>query len=153
MIIVMDDRQKHLEIDDVLMEKIESVMRKCLSDEGVDDDLEISLTFVDDEEIHRINKEFRGVDSPTDVLSFPLFTDDEFDVEYEEVALGDIVVSTQTAIRQAQEYGHSITREICFLICHSMFHLLGYDHMTDEEADIMEKKQEGVLNSLGITRE
>lgn len=153
MIIVMDDRQKYLEIDDVLMEKIESVMRKCLSDEGVDEDLEISLTFVDDEEIHRINKEFRGVDSPTDVLSFPLFTDDEFDVEYEEVALGDIVVSTQTAIRQAQEYGHSITREICFLICHSMFHLLGYDHMTDEEADIMEKKQEGVLNSLGITRE
>lgn len=153
MVIVLDDRQEIFEISDELMGMVQDVMIECLESEGYDDDYEVSLSFVNDEEIWEINREYRGVDSPTDVLSFPLLTDDDIEVEYEEVSLGDIVVSTETAIRQAKEYNHSVTREICFLVCHSMFHLLGYDHMTEEEAKIMEEKQESVLNKLGITRD
>ena len=110
------------------------------------------MSFVDNKEIQELNREFRGIDRATDVLSFPLLTD-EFDIELEEESLGDIVISLERALEQSLEYDHSFEREVCFLVCHSMFHLLGYDHDTDENTKEMREKEEYILNKLNITRE
>lgn len=127
---------------------------------------EVSLTLTDNQEMHRLNREFRQIDRSTDVLSFPMVdfpapasydhleeAEDCFDPDSGELLLGDIVISVERAQEQAQEYGHSLLREYAFLIAHSMLHLLGYDHMTPEEAAVMEGKQEAALTALGITRE
>lgn len=126
---------------------------------------EINVVFTDNEGIHSINKEFRQIDSPTDVLSFPMvdystpayFEDiednlDYFNPESGELVLGDIVLSKDKIIEQAESYGHSQKRELAFLVAHSMLHLFGYDHMVEEEAKVMFAKQEEILNNLGITR-
>ncbi len=144
----------------------EDVINRVLDDEACPYESEISLTFVDNEEIHRLNKEFRQIDRPTDVLSFPLIDfqppanyepleaedADGFNPETGELMLGDIVISVERAAEQAAEYGHDLKREIAFLIAHSILHLLGYDHMVPEEAAVMEAKQEAALTALGITR-
>lgn len=144
----------------------ESVINQVLDDEACPYESEISLTFVDNEEIHRLNKEFRQIDRPTDVLSFPMIdfatpadyepleADDAegFNPETGELMLGDIVISVERAKEQAADFGHDLKREIAFLIAHSMLHLLGYDHMVPEEAAVMEAKQEAALTALGITR-
>lgn len=139
---------------------IRLLIRKCchavLDYEGFEDMAEVSVSFVDDAEIRRLNKEFRDIDKSTDVLSFPLGEDDCYDFNNETNAymLGDIVISLETANRQADEFGHSIEREIGFLTVHSMLHLLGYDHVIDKlEARIMREKEEAVLDSLGISRD
>lgn len=129
----------------------------------------VEVTITDNENIHRLNKEFRQVDRPTDVLSFPAieyeqpgnfdFLDDEtcecdyFEPDSGELILGDIVLSVDKIKEQAAEYNHSVKRELAFLVAHSMLHLFGYDHMTEDEAKIMEAKQEAILDILGITRE
>ncbi|MBF4675748.1 rRNA maturation RNase YbeY, partial [Clostridioides difficile] len=148
-----DDRQDKLEVSEELIEKIKDIIIECLDYEGYDDNYEVSLSFVDNKEIHELNREYRGVDRVTDVLSFPLLSDDFEDVELEEESLGDIVVSLERALEQSIEYNHSFEREVCFLICHSMFHLLGYDHDTDENTKEMREKEEHILNKLNITRE
>lgn len=126
----------------------------------------VNVLLTDDDGIHAMNKEFRGVDKPTDVLSFPNvdyrepadfegIEDDEadyFDPESGELCLGDIVISVDRVFGQAGEYGHSVKREYAFLLAHSMLHLLGYDHMEPGEALVMEQKQEEILDRLGITR-
>ena len=150
--IILDDRQDKIKVSEDLLEKIHDIIVETLHYEGYDDNYEVSLSFVDNEEIHELNKEFRGVDRATDVLSFPLLTD-EFDVEIEEESLGDIVISLERALEQSEEYNHSFEREVCFLVCHSMFHLLGYDHDTEENTIEMREKEEHILNKLGITRE
>ncbi|MCC0781584.1 rRNA maturation RNase YbeY [Clostridioides sp. ES-S-0108-01] len=151
--LILDDRQDKLEVNEELIEKIKDIILECLDYEGYDDNYEVSLSFVDNKEIHELNREYRGVDRVTDVLSFPLLSDDFDDVELEEESLGDIVVSLERALEQSIEYNHSFEREVCFLICHSMFHLLGYDHDTDENAKEMREKEEHILNKLNITRE
>ena len=93
-----------------------------------------------------------GIVRPTDVLSFPMLSDD-FDIELEEESLGDIVISLERAFEQSKEYNHSFEREVCFLVCHSTFHLLGYDHDTEENTKQMREKEEYILNKLNITRE
>lgn len=127
---------------------------------------EISLTLTDNEQIQGLNREYRGIDRETDVLSFPLINfrrpagyeileqeeADCFNPETGELMLGDIVISVEKAAEQGREYGHGIKREFSFLVAHSMLHLLGYDHMDPAEAEIMERKQEAVLSSMGITR-
>ncbi|EQE62347.1 putative rRNA maturation factor YbeY [Clostridioides difficile P78] len=150
---ILDDRQDKLEVSEELIEKIKDIIIECLDYEGYDDNYEVSLSFVDNKEIHELNREYRGVDRVTDVLSFPLLSDDFEDVELEEESLGDIVVSLERALEQSIEYNHSFEREVCFLICHSMFHLLGYDHDTDENTKEMREKEEHILNKLNITRE
>lgn len=150
--IILDDRQDKIKVSEDLLEKIHDIIVETLHYEGYDDNYEVSLSFVDNEEIHELNREFRGVDRATDVLSFPLLTD-EFDVEIEEESLGDIVISLERALEQSEEYNHSFEREVCFLVCHSMFHLLGYDHDTEENTKDMRKREEDVLNKLNITRE
>ncbi|CEN82671.1 metal-dependent hydrolase [[Clostridium] sordellii] len=150
--IILDDRQDKIKVSEDLLEKIHDIIVESLHYEGYDDNYEVSLSFVDNEEIHELNRQYRGVDRATDVLSFPLLTDD-FDVEIEEESLGDIVISLERALEQSEEYNHSFEREVCFLVCHSMFHLLGYDHDTEENNKDMRKREEDVLNKLNITRE
>lgn len=144
------------------------VIAAALDQEKCPFEAEISLTLVDNESIRKINREFRSIDSATDVLSFPLVpfpspagyeileredADDCFNPETGELMLGDIVISVERAKEQALEYGHSLRREFAFLIAHSMLHLLGYDHMSPEEASVMETRQEQILLNLNITRE
>lgn len=126
---------------------------------------EVSILLTNNSEIRRLNREFRGLDKATDVLSFPLidypspgvfdFLEDEsscFNPETGEAMLGDIVISKEKVLEQAQEYGHSVEREFAFLIAHSMLHLFGYDHMVEEERLVMEAKQKAILERLQILR-
>ncbi len=120
--------------------------------------MEISLYFTDNEEIHRLNKEYRSIDRPTDVLSFAMdemVASDDFmlppDAE-EPHLLGDIIISTERSDAQSEEYGHSKEREVLFLFSHGLLHLLGYDHQTPEEEAVMMGKQEAALAALGFTR-
>lgn len=144
----------------------EQVAEAVLDYEKCPYEAEVSVTLTTDAEIRKINQEQRGIDRATDVLSFPVtqfpkagefaFLEEEiysFHPESGELMLGDIVISADKVKEQAEEYGHSQLREYAFLIAHSMLHLLGYDHMSPEEADGMEKRQEKILKGLGITRE
>ena len=155
------DREIGIEYEELA----EKVVQKVLDMEGCPYDAQVNLVLTDNEEIERVNTEFREIDAPTDVLSFPMIPfetpadyqildQDEsfFDLDTEELLLGDIIISAERVISQAEDYGHSIKREFCFLVAHSMLHLLGYDHMVPEEAAIMEQKQEAALEKLGITR-
>lgn len=132
---------------------IENIAKAVLESENFSMDTEISFSLVSNKEIREINKKYRNIDKETDVLSFPLI-----DFENEKVPnkgtiiLGDIIISIEKTISQAKEYGHSVTREIAFLTAHSMYHLLGYDHMNENEEKIMFEKQENILKSLNITR-
>ena len=151
--LIIDDRQNKLKISEELIEKIKDIILECLDYEGYDDDYDVSLSFVDNKEIHELNKMYRGIDRATDVLSFPMLSDDEFEIELEEKSLGDIVISLERAFEQSIDYNHSFEREVCFLVCHSMFHLLGYDHDTEENTKEMREKEEYILYKLSITRE
>ena len=141
------------------------VAAKVLALEQCPYEVSVNLVLTDNEEIRRVNSEFRDIHSPTDVLSFPMvaFTAPAdysavegdlslFDLDTDELLLGDIMISVEKVLEQAKEYGHSVKREFCFLVAHSMLHLLGYDHMTPEEASVMEEKQRNALDELGITR-
>ena len=125
------------------------VIRRAVSEAYPNHKFEINVTVCDDEEIRAINKEHRGIDRPTDVLSFPFL---DFETPDVMTLLGDIVISRDTAYRQAEEYGHSPKREFCFLAAHSALHLLGYDHETEIEREEMEAKQREILDELGIKR-
>ena len=151
--LIIDNRQDKLEVKEELIEKINDIICECLDYEGYDDNYEVSLSFVDNKEIHQLNRDFRGINRPTDVLSFPLLVDEEFDVEFGEESLGDIVISLERAFEQSREYNHSFEREVCFLVCHSMFHLLGYDHDTEYITKELRENEEYILNKLSITRE
>ena len=121
--------------------------------EGISDLAEVNVTLVNDDEIKELNSAFRGIDKSTDVLSFPLGENGEYDInpETDALMLGDIVISVEHALKQAEEYGHSIDREIAFLTVHSMLHLLGYDHVNNEaEEKEMFKKQEEILIKMGL---
>ncbi|HHV73984.1 MULTISPECIES: rRNA maturation RNase YbeY [unclassified Thermoanaerobacterium] len=157
--ILIDNRQD--KVDAQGLDKIvEDVVRTALEVEGVVDDVEVSVSFVDNEEIHKLNKYYRNVDRETDVLSFPLvefeeiYTDiDEEDDDLDEVQpIGDIVISLEKAKQQAEEYGHSFIREVAYLTAHSMFHLMGYDHETEDEKKVMREKEEEVMRRLKIER-
>lgn len=144
--IYIDNRQDNYEITKEIEDLVEKVILKSLNVEGLNDNYEISLSFVEDEEIRQLNKDYRGIDKSTDVLSFPM--EDEFNIG--PPLLGDIIISVSTAYRQAEEFNHSLNREIAYLVCHSMFHLLGYDHMDDYEKDKMRNKEKKVMENLKI---
>lgn len=143
----------------------EDVITFALDHEAFPFETEVNLTLVDNDAIRKINREYRGIDTPTDVLSFPMISyekagdfskiasqSDNFNPDTGEVLLGDIVISVPKTIEQAANYGHSVRREFSFLIVHSVLHLLGYDHMTKEEAAFMENKQKDILNEMNILR-
>lgn len=165
--IYVDDRQDKIEVTDEFIKKLESVISFALKEEEVYIDCEISMLFVDNEEIRDINNETRGIDRATDVLSFPMldydnkkvfkemYKDNNFDATFmdgEELVLGDIVLSLERTLEQSKEYNHSFEREACYLVVHSVLHLLGYDHMEDEEKKIMRRREEEILGKLDITR-
>lgn len=144
----------------------EKVVSEALDYENCPYECEVNIILTDNEEIHKINKECRDIDRPTDVLSFPMaeyqqagdfgLLEEEqpecFHPESGELMLGDIIISLDRVKEQAQSYGHSYTREYAFLIAHSMLHLMGYDHMVKEEEVVMFQKQEEILKKLDITR-
>ena len=138
--------------EEVNYKLIENVISEALKYEGVSDNTEISVTIVDNEEIRKINNKFRNIDRATDVLSFPLIDFDNEDLPNDgsKIYLGDIIISIERAKEQANEYGHSLDREVGFLTAHSMLHLLGYDHMVPEEEKVMFAKQEEILSNLGL---
>lgn len=145
---------------------IKEVVEKALDLEGCPYEVELNVILTDNEGIREINRDYREIDAPTDVLSFPLIdyvtpsdfshveedTDSYFNPESGELLLGDIIISVEKVISQAEEFGHSQKRELAFLVAHSMMHLFGHDHMEEEERLIMEQKQEHVLDELKIYR-
>lgn len=163
-ILVENEANRGLDFD--YEEVIEAVINKTLETENCPYETEINVLLTGNEEIHEANKEFRGIDRPTDVLSFPMvdydFSSDfsyveenpesYINPETDELLLGDIMISVDKVYEQADEYGHSRKREFAFLIAHSMLHLLGYDHIDEAERKVMEVKQEAILDALGITR-
>jgi probable rRNA maturation factor len=169
--LVWNNEQEFIGISAELTDKLEELLAIAGRQEGVEHG-EVALTFVDDEEIHRLNKEYRGIDRPTDVLSFPLNEegDGEPEINYddleeveeeagesaepfdEEEPLGDIVISVPRALAQSEEYGHSAEREIGFLFVHGFLHLIGYDHEDEAEEKAMFDKQENILQEAGLTR-
>ncbi len=134
--------------EDFCEEDITRVLKKGIEVEKVEDAF-FSIIVVDNAYIHNLNKTYRGIDRPTDVISFAL--EDTKDVETSPRLLGDIYISIEKAREQAIEYGHSFKREICFLAVHGFYHLLGYDHQTEEEEKIMFARQEALLQSEDIT--
>ena len=136
-----------------MMDKIEEAAKVCLELEGVDiNQAEISLTFADMEQIQQLNREYRGVDSVTDVLSFPQFESCDDFPKKGEIIMGDVVICTEKAMLQAEEFGHSPEREIIYLFTHSLLHLMGYDHMEENEKHIMRQKEETVMNRIDLRR-
>lgn len=131
-----------------------SVLQKTAEVYDINPHTEVSLVLADDKYIHALNLQYRGKDCSTDVLSFALNEGEEFEVidGPEEVLLGDIIISVETAARQAEEYGHTLDRELAYLAVHGILHLLGYDHMTEEDKQEMRQEEEHVLSLLGINR-
>ena len=154
--VVIQNQQKAVKIPTGVRMLIRRCCHAVLIQEDFEGSAEISVTFVDNEQIRELNKKYRNLDKPTDVLSFPLSPDGKtFDVDHETGTkeLGDIVISMETAMKQAQEYGHPLQREVAFLTVHSMLHLLGYDHVNGGlEAVRMREKEEAVLTQLGLKR-
>lgn len=137
------------EIEDIITQSVE----KVIEIESVKDNAEVSILFVNNEGIRKLNKEYRGKDSATDVLSFPQYESFEEIKNDPEPILGDIVISLERAKEQSEEFGHSFEREIGFLTVHSMYHLLGLDHNTEENTKEMRAKEEVALEALGLTRD
>ena len=139
---------------------VKKVLNKCFEEEGLlDSKLIITITFTTPEEIRKINKKYRKIDRATDVLSFPMFEKEELkekiknkDFLYEDV-LGDIIISIDKVREQAEEYGHSFERELSYMLVHGFYHLMGYDHIEEEDKKLMRPKEEKILNELKITRD
>ena len=151
----IENRQKAVHIPTGLRMLIRRCCHAALDLEGIDGCAQVDVTLVDNETIHRINLEQRGIDMPTDVLSFPLGENGEFEInpETNEKLIGNIVLSLEQAQHQAEEYGHSFNREVGYLTVHSMFHLLGYDHVDGGlEAVHMREKEEAVMDQIGLSR-
>ena len=152
------NEQRIMTITPAMRALVKRAINNALEYEQVEFDCEISVTFTDNNHIHILNRDFRGKDAPTDVLSFPLLENGEIDeddiIEGEAVALGDIVLSVEKALSQSQEFGHSFEREICFLTVHSVLHLLGYDHeVSEDDEEYMNETCEEVLSEMGLARE
>ena len=150
--IFINDFQTEVLIDDEFESLLKQIVSDILDMEGVNRDGEVSITLVDNQEIQDLNKEYRGLDEATDVLAFPVEKGD-FSDHPGPVLLGDVIVSTDKASAQAQEYGHSLTRELSFLVAHGLLHLLGYQHEDPKQQKEMEEKSEKILDALNIGRD
>lgn len=157
MLITLENDQDKIVIDDALKSRLVAGLNAAARLHGLTEKTEVDITIVDDEEIHRLNREYRDVDRPTDVLSFALDEGGEDEPELldalEEHLLGDIIISAETAQRQGEEFGHGLTREVVYLAVHGLLHLLGYDHMTEEDKVIMRAKEEEALREIELSEE
>lgn len=161
------DNEMNAEFPFDIDETIKSVCEAVLKEEKCPYEVQINVVLTDNEGIRELNREFRNIDRETDVLSFPGLEfetpgefsvgeeqeADCFDPDTKELILGDIMISVDKVYSQAEEYGHSTKREFAFLIAHSMLHLCGYDHMEEQDAELMEQKQKMILDELGIQRD
>ena len=156
MIICMENAQDKIALGEYLEKCLQDGLNAVAKLHDLDDMTEVDITIVDDEEIHQLNRDYRNVDRPTDVLSFALDEDDEDEPELMEGQphlLGDIIISAETATRQAEEFGHGLEREIVYLAVHGLLHLLGYDHMVEEDKVIMRAKEEEALSAINLSEE
>lgn len=151
---------KDIEEDIIYNETVKKVLEKCFKEEGLENsNLLITVTFTNPENIRKINKEYRNIDKATDVLSFPMFERNEIqdmikkqEFEHEDM-LGDLVISVEKVKEQAEEYGHSFERELSYMLVHGFYHLMGYDHVKEEDKKEMRPKEEKILNDLKISRD
>lgn len=165
--IYIDNRQNIIEVDEQFEKFIEEVISFTLKEEKVDFTSEVSVILVDNASIRELNREYRNIDKATDVLSFPIldfppgkvyrdiYNGSELDQSYfdgDDLVIGDMAISLEKAQEQSVEYGHSFKRETAYLIVHSVLHLLGYDHMNDNEKELMREREEKILGKLGIQR-
>ncbi|EJO5347199.1 rRNA maturation RNase YbeY [Clostridium botulinum] len=165
--IYIDNRQDKININEEFQNKIKEIIDYALKEERVNIDYEISVVFIDNDNIKEINKDCRNIDKVTDVLSFPMlnyeegkvFKDiyldykfDESDLDEGNLVLGDIALSLERAQEQSKEFGHTFLRETCYLTIHSVLHLLGYDHMKEDEKVIMRKREEDILKNFNLQR-
>ena len=156
MIVTLENTQQDIAIPEEVTDLVTKAINIVAAREELSDNTEVDITIVTDEEIHQLNRDYRGVDRPTDVLSFAL---DEGDEEPEIIAgegehlLGDIIISAPTALAQAEEFGHGIKREITYLAVHGILHLLGYDHMVEEDKRVMREQEEAVLREMDLSEE
>ena len=157
MIIMMENDQDKVVLDEHLAQKLQDGLNVVARLHNLSAQTEVDITIVDDEEIHTLNRDYRNVDRPTDVLSFAL---DEGEEEEPEIIdgpelhlLGDIIISAETAQRQGEEFGHGLEREIVYLAVHGLLHLLGYDHMVEEDKVIMRAKEEEALREIQLSEE
>lgn len=154
--IIINNLQKKIEVSDRLKEIIKSIINTTITMENISNNGEVSVIFVDNNYIQKLNKKYRKKDVPTDVLSFPVDENyknklEGFDL-FDEEPIGDIVVSLEKAKEQAKDYNHSFEREVGYLVVHGMLHLLGFDHLHEEDAKLMRKKEEAVLAKVNLKR-
>lgn len=154
MIIDIDIHDDTGQLTDKQCELIEEILKAAAKYESVVEDSEVSVSFVDDEAIKEINRQYRDKDMPTDVISFALNDDHSDQIKGEDIPnlLGDIIISYPRAARQAEEYGHSLERELGFLVVHGFLHLLGYDHLSEDDEKTMFTKQEEILEAYGLQK-
>lgn len=155
--VFVNDMQDRMTVDDSLTDLLEQVAETVLKQEKADPEAEVSIALVSDVYIRELNSHYRHKDCPTDVLSFAMQEDigeepPMAEAGEEGVILGDVVISLETAERQATEFGHSFRREVAFLTAHGVLHLLGYDHETDADREVMRSREEGVLKLLNLMR-
>ncbi|HDX9577572.1 rRNA maturation RNase YbeY [Bacillus cytotoxicus] len=154
--LIIDFIDETEEVKEEYVDMIQQLVEKAAEIESVEDGAELSITFVDNERIQEINREYRDKDQPTDVISFAMEDMGEGEMEIVGVEmprmLGDIIISVPRTKEQAEEYGHSFDRELGFLAVHGFLHLLGYDHMTEEEEKVMFGKQKEILDAFGLAR-
>lgn len=148
--ILFDDRQDKVLINEEIFKIVEKGIVTVIQMEQLSDNFEVSVSFVDNKEIREINREFRNIDGETDVLSFPM--DFEFDLDCDK-PLGDVIISLEKALEQSNEFGHSFEREVLYLTVHSMYHLLGYDHIEEKDREIMREKEKNTMKKLGVFKD
>lgn len=146
--VLYDNRQNYMEITDENLKAVEEAIEATIHTENAVGDFEVSVSFVTNDEIHELNRMYRNVDKETDVLSFPMDEDEPNMEGY--IMLGDIIISTQKIIEQAEELGHSLQREMLYLTVHSMLHLLGYDHMQSQEKEEMRNREKEIMKKLNL---
>lgn len=156
MIVTLENNQEKVSIPEALEADLTKAMNVVAELEALSPQTEVDITLVDDAAIHELNRTYRGIDRPTDVLSFALDEgEEEPEVDDDEIEhlLGDVIISAPTAVRQGEEYGHGLEREMTYLAVHGMLHLLGYDHMEEKDKLIMRKREEEVLRRLDLAEE
>lgn len=155
MSVYFDNRQEIIQITEKFLEILEKVVDVALKNEEIDLPVEVSISFVDNDEIQQLNNDYRDNNTSTDVLSFPLIEREQLNKiinQKTEVLLGDIIISIPKAVEQSEDYGHSFLRELAYLTVHGIFHLLGYDHIDPDEKKIMREKEELIMEELHILR-
>ena len=165
--VLIDNRQSKIIVTKELEIVIRDVIEYTLNEEKLSIDNEVSVIFIDNQEIRKLNKEYRGIDKITDVLSFPMlnypkdkvfkevyinYNFDQSDLYDEKLVIGDVALSLEKSKEQSEEFGHSFIRECAYLTVHSILHLLGYDHMEENEKKIMRKREEEILNNFSLSR-